>query len=105
MHIHRYMTNYDVILLLQALIRIHFELKKDQITIEMEVPCVHFVETSASLLQEMPSLIHRDYKVCQCVYISTYMYMPYYHFGLQPYCKKVMHVCTSYITRYTLIGE
>lgn len=48
---------------LQALIRIHFELRKEQITVEMEVPCVHFVETSASLLQEMPSLIHRDYKV------------------------------------------
>lgn len=38
-------------------------MRKEQITVEMEVPCVHFVETSASLLQEMPSLIHRDYKV------------------------------------------
>ena len=48
---------------MQALIKIHFELRKQQITVEMEVPCVHFVETAASLLQEMPSLIHRDYNV------------------------------------------
>jgi hypothetical protein len=54
---------------LQALIRIHFELRKEQITVEMEVPCVHFVETSVSLLQEMPSLIHRDYKVHVCMYM------------------------------------
>lgn len=49
--------------LLQALIRIHFELRQQQVTVEMEVPCVHFVETSTSLLQEMPWLIHRDYNV------------------------------------------
>ena len=53
----------SVLYQLQALIRIHFELRKQQITVEMEVPCVHFVETSASLLQEMPSLLHRDYSV------------------------------------------
>ena len=52
-----------MVVFLQALIRIHFELRKEQSTVEMEIPCVHFVETSASLLQEMPSLIHRDYKV------------------------------------------
>ena len=48
---------------IQTLIRLHFDLKR-QHSDDVEAPCVHFVETGPSLLQDMPWILHRDYKVC-----------------------------------------
>ena len=46
----------------QALLRLHFDLKQ-QMSEEIEMPCVHFIETAPSMLQEMPWLLHNDYEV------------------------------------------
>lgn len=55
---------------MQALLRIHYDLKQQQQAQaaevqggEMDIPCTHFVETAPSLLQEMPWVLHMDYKV------------------------------------------
>ena len=37
---------------------------KQQHAEDLEVPCVHFIETEPSMLHEMPYVLHRDYKVC-----------------------------------------
>lgn len=47
----------------KALLRLHFDLKQHNHREDVEVPCVHFIETAPSLLQEMPWILHRDYKV------------------------------------------
>ena len=44
--------------------RIHFDLKQSGSSDETDAPCVHFIETGPSLLQEMPWLLRMDYKVC-----------------------------------------
>ena len=54
---------------MQALLRIHYDLKQEQqahaqtLGGDFEIPCTHFVETAPSLLQEMPWVLHMDYKV------------------------------------------
>ena len=55
---------------IQILLRIHYDLKQQQQVqvqssagAELDIPCTHFVETAPSLLQEMPWVLHMDYKV------------------------------------------
>lgn len=49
--------------------RIYYDLKHQQQVVaqthndDLEVPCTHFIETAPSLLQEMPWVLHMDYKV------------------------------------------
>ncbi len=47
----------------QTLLRMHYDLKQQQLQGEIEVPCTHFVETGPSLLHEMPWVLHKDYHV------------------------------------------
>ena len=61
--------------------RIHFDLKQAMgSSDEMDSPCVHFVETGPSLLQEMPWLLRMDYKVCAhvCVCVCFEVYTNVY---------------------------
>ena len=53
-------------LLLQTLLRVHFELKQNHSSAD-GIACVHLLETAPSLLQEMPWLLHRDYTVSHFV--------------------------------------
>ena len=47
----------------QTLLRIHYDLKQQQLQGEVDVPCTHFLETGSSLLHEMPWVLHKDYQV------------------------------------------
>ena len=69
----------------QALLRIHYDLKQEQqraaqsLGGEVDIPCTHFVETAPSLLQEMPWILHMDYKVGVAGGVA-YMYHLVSHF-------------------------
>jgi len=54
----------------QTLLRIHYDLKQQQLQGEIDVPCTHFLETGSSLLHEMPWVMQKDYQVGKWAWLA-----------------------------------